>query len=190
MLTFDPKKTALVLIDLQTGILSLPTEPFSSEHCLEKGRLLAEQFRRHGATVVLVNVGWHKDYADIPGNVVDQPTSRPESGLPENWSQLAEGLQHPSDLTITKRQWGVFTGTELDLQLRRRNIENIVIAGIATNMGVESTVRHGWELGYNMVVVEDACSGLNNELHQSTFKHIFPKISRVISAQNLAFESV
>ncbi len=188
MLKLDPHKTALVLIDLQTGILALPTEPYSSEHCLAKGKELADLFRNNDAPVVLVNVGWHKDLADTPPNIVDQPTQRPATGLPGNWSQLAEGLQRPEDLTITKRQWGAFTGTELDLQLRRRNIDTIVIGGIATNMGVESTVRHGWELGYNMVVVEDACSGLNQELHQSAFAQIFPKISRVTRTQDLTFE--
>ncbi|MDC0612669.1 hydrolase [Vibrio sp.] len=188
MLTLKANETALVLIDLQNGILALPTQPYSSEHCLQQGKNLAQQFRDNGSHVVLVNVGWHDDYGDVPGNEVDSPTQRPEGGMPGGWSELAEGLAQPNDLRVTKRQWGAFTGTELDLQLRRRGIKNIVIGGIATNMGVESTVRHGWELGYNMVVLEDACSGLDTDLHQSVFKQIFPKIAKVATTKTFTLK--
>ena len=65
----------------------------------------------------------------------------------------------PTDLVITKRQWGAFHGTELDLQLRRRGIRCIVLGGIATNIGVESTARAALELGYELVIAEDMCGG-------------------------------
>lgn len=188
MTRFNPASTALVLIDLQQGILALPTAPYTSAEVLEKGRSLAEQFRAAGAQVVLVNVGWHDDYGDTPPGLTGLEARRPEGGLPAGWMSLADGLQQPGDLLITKRQWGAFTGTELDLQLRRRGIDTIVVAGIATNMGVESTVRHGWELGYNVVVAEDATSGLDATLHKMAFDSVFPHIARVLSTADIGFE--
>jgi nicotinamidase-related amidase len=95
---------------------------------------------------------------------------------------LADGLAQPGDLRITKRQWGAFYGTELDLQLRRRGIKTIVLGGIATNIGVESTARQAWEHGYAMILVEDATSGMSAEMHEFAFKNIFPRISRVVKA--------
>ncbi|MNL54304.1 Isochorismatase family protein YecD [compost metagenome] len=101
---------------------------------------------------------------------------------------LAEGLQQPGDLTVTKHQWGAFHGTDLDVKLRRRGIQTIVVAGITTNFGVESTVRAGWEHGYNMVAVEDASTGVSAELHDMAFKFIFPRIARITTTAGLSLD--
>jgi nicotinamidase-related amidase len=96
-------------------------------------------------------------------------------------------MEQPGDICITKRQWGAFYGTELDLQLRRRGILTIVLGGIATNIGVESTARQAWEHGYALVLVEDATSSLSLETHQFSFAHIFPRISKVMKAADIDF---
>src|SRR5262249_11203344 len=111
-----------------------------------------------GATVVLVNVAFSADTKDVPRQPADKPFTLPPGGLPKEFSELVDGLEHPGDVRITKRQWGAFYGTELDLQLRRRGIQTIVLGGISTNIGVESTARHAWEHGYALVLVEDAMS--------------------------------
>jgi nicotinamidase-related amidase len=188
MTQFDPRTTALVLIDLQNGIVQLPVVPYSGAEVLAAGRDLAKRFRAAGAPVVLVHVGFAPDFADAPKQLVDQPTPFPEGGLPAGWSDLCEGLAQPSDIVIFKRQWGAFHGTALDLQLRRRGVKTIVIGGISTNIGVESTVRAGWEHGYEMVVVEDACaSNLSADLHNVAFQHIFPRISRIKKSAEIGF---
>src|SRR3546814_10758135 len=79
---------------------------------------------------------------------IDQASPAAKGPLMENWFELDEGLARPTDLRITKHQWGAFYGTDLDLQLRRRRIETVVIGGIATNFGVESTARAAHEHGY------------------------------------------
>ena len=185
MTYLDAPSTALVLIDLQKGILAMQTEPHDAMDVFVTGRDLARQFRTAGAPVVLVNVAWADDFADMPTGLTDRPSQRPEGGLPAEWSELAEGLEEPGDLLITKHQWGAFTGTELDLQLRRRGIRTIVLAGIATNFGVESTARHAWELGYNVVIVEDGCTSSNAELHTMVIEHVFPRIARVTGAEEI-----
>ncbi len=182
MADFDPRSTALVLIDLQGGIIGMTLAPRSGAEVAATGKDLAQRFRTAGAPVVLVRVDWAADYADAPGGLVDQVGPRPPGGLPAAWSTLVDGLAQPQDILLTKRQWGAFTGTELDLQLRRRGIETIVIGGIATNFGVESTVRHAWELGYNVVVVEDACTTVSAELHDTAIRVIFPRIARVVAS--------
>jgi len=179
VLELDSRTTALILIDLQNGILATPRAPRSSDAALSAGRRLAERFRAVVSPVVLVNVAWSDDFADAPSQQADQPSPRPQGGLPPGWSDLVAGLAEPGDLKITKRHWGAFHGTELDLQLRRRGIRTLVVAGIATNFGVESTARQGWERGYDVVVAEDACTSVSAELHAASINHILPRIARV-----------
>src|SRR5580658_8688832 len=108
MLELDPKTTALVLIDLQKGIMRHELKPYPADRVTKAGSTLADTFRKAGAPVVLVNVGFAKDF-----------------------SELIDALAKPGDILITKRQWGAFHGTELDLQLRRRGIQTIVLGGVA-----------------------------------------------------------
>lgn len=189
MTTINPEKTALVLIDLQEGILAIDTQPYPSSQILAKGKQLTEQFRQAGAPVVLVHVGWQADFADAPQGQTDASAGHPEGGLPETWSDLAPGLQQEGDIVVLKHQWGAFTGTDLDLKLRRLGVDTIVLGGIATNIGVESTVRHAWELNYNVVVVEDACATFTQEEHQMSMEKIFPKIARVTTTEQLSFKA-
>ena len=183
----DARSTALVLIDLQNGILGTKLAPRTGTEVLAKSKEVAGRFRDHGALVVLVHVSWAADFADAPRQPVDQPTPLPEGGLPPAWSELAEGLAQPGDLVITKRHWGAFHGTELDLQLRRRGVGTIALGGIATNFGVESTARQAWELGYETILIEDACASSSAELHDLAINFIFPRIARVGRADDIGF---
>lgn len=184
----DPKTTALVLIDLQNGVASNPQiRPRLGAEVVANAIPTAEKFRAAGALVALVFVNFAKDYADMPSRNVDQPMQLPPGGLPDGWSDLVEGIEGKGDLKIHKRQWGAFHGTDLDLQLRRRGINTIVLGGISTNIGVESTARAAWEHGYDLQIVEDLCAGPSDEAHNFAFTTIFPRISRVIKSENIQF---
>jgi nicotinamidase-related amidase len=187
MTTLIPQTTALVMIDLQNGILRMPGGPRSGAQVVASALDLATRVRTAGGCVVWVRVAYSLNFADALVQPVDLPTPRPQNGLPAGWSDLAEGLAAEGDIHIVKRQWGAFHGTELDLQLRRRHVETVVLGGVATNFGVESTARQAWEHGYSVVLVEDACAGVNAELHEVAIKHIFPRISRVIQSDELVF---
>ena len=178
IINIDAKTTALVLIDLQEGILGYPLAPLSGPELLSKGKALAERFRAAKAPVVLVNVAWSADSKDVLRAPVDYPT-HPEGGFPKGFSNFGAGLAKDGDLLITKRQWGAFTGTELDLQLRRRGIRTIVLGGVATNMGVESTARQAWELNYEVIIAKDATTSLAADMHEFALTKIFPMIARV-----------
>lgn len=183
MLSLPAKTTALVLIDLQKGIVAMPAAPHTTDLVVEKGKALAKAFRKAGAPVILVNVGFSKDWGDALHLPVDQPLTA--EGMPADWTDLVEGLQEPSDLTITKRHWNAFYGTELDLQLRRRGIRTIVLGGISTNIGVESTARAAHEHGYAVVFAEDATSAHSDHMHNFAYEHIFPRLGRVVKAADI-----
>ena len=175
----DPRSTALVLVDLQQGILGFPLQPNSSAAVLGAGAQLARRFRAAGATVVLTRVTWSADFADALQQPVDRPLPGPAQ-LPVEWADFPQELEHNSrDLVVTKRQWGAFHGTELDLQLRRRGIRTLVLGGVATNMGVESTARQAWEHGYEVIFAADAITSINAQLHGFALEGIFPIIGRV-----------
>ena len=177
-LKLDAASTALVLIDLQQGILPYAKAPYDSAAVLARAVPLAEAFRAVKSPVVLVKVGWSADGGDALKAIVDAPN--PPGASPANWmADSAELPPQPGDIHIVKRQWGAFHGTELDLQLRRRGIRTIVLAGIATSIGVESTARVAWELGYDIVFAEDATSGPDAAMHANSFEKVFPRIGRV-----------
>jgi nicotinamidase-related amidase len=183
-LLLDPKQTALVLIDLQKGILGRQTAPHSALDVLARSVRLAERFRAAGGLVVLVHVSFSPDGADRLTPPTDEPP--PPAATQPGWDEISPDLgRTPADIVITKRQWGAFYGTPLDLQLRRRGIRTIVIGGIATNFGVESTARDAFERGYALVFVEDAMAGLSEGAHSFAIRTIFPRIGRMRSTEEV-----
>jgi nicotinamidase-related amidase len=182
MIPLNPSTTAVVLIDLQKGILGLKLEPLSADELLERSKALAVRFRAAGALVVLVNVA---PATDEP-RAVDERPALPKA-LPAGFIDLAAGLAEPGDLKITKRSWGAFSVPELDGDLRKRGVRTIVLGGVATQFGVESTARQAWELGYELVIVKDATSSLAIEAHDNSMRRIFPRIARLADSDDLAF---
>jgi nicotinamidase-related amidase len=179
-LSIDPKKSALVLIDLQRGVVGRPLAPRSGAEVVQNAARLAARFRALGSTVVLVNVSFHPDFRDVLNLPVDSPQQFNPAALPPNWAELVPEIgPQPGDLLITKHQWGAFYGTQLDLQLRRRDVQTIVLGGIATNIGVESTARDAYERGYHQIFAEDAMAGISAEAHEFAIKNIFPRIGKV-----------
>lgn len=178
----NAKTTALVLIDLQKGVLAMPVMPHPAPEIYERSMRLAQRFRAAGAPVVRVRVSFSTDLADALQPQVDQPTNY--ASLPLGWDEFPEPVQ-PSDLVITKRHWGAFYGTELDLQLRRRGVRCIVLGGIATDIGVESTARSAAEHGYELVIPEDLCAGASGEMHALSFKHILPRLARITNSDEI-----
>jgi nicotinamidase-related amidase len=177
-------KTALVVIDLQAGILARPTAPHTSADVLERSAKMCERFRAAGAQVVLVRVSFAADGSDVLSQPSDEPT--PRGARPEGWDVLSPALgSGPRDVHITKHQWGAFYGTELDLQLRRRGITTLVMCGISTNIGVESTARDAWERGYAIVFAEDAMASFDAAAHAFAVKNIFVRLGRVRSTSEV-----
>ncbi len=185
---FNKNRTALVVIDLQKGIVGRKTFPHNSAEVVAHAAQLADAFRKNNMPVFLVRVTPSPDFKDGLKPVTDNPA---QSGtMSPDWADIVPELgPRQGDFIITKRQWGAFYGTELDLQLRRRGIETIVLCGISTNIGVESTARFAYEYGYQQVFVEDCmASGVSKEEHDSTVNYIFPRIGRVRKTQDILNE--
>ena len=183
-LSFDPARAALVLIDLQRGVVARPAEPRSAADVIATAAKLADALRPLGVLVVRVRVSFGPGHALTPPNNVDQPT--PLDKLPPGWDELVDDVRlDPADLVVTKHQWGAFHGTDLDLNLRRRGRDTILLGGIATNIGVESTARDAWERGYRLLLVEDAMATMSAAAHEMTVRTIFPRIGRVCTAADV-----
>jgi len=185
-LDLDPRHSALVLIDLQQGILGFGRAPRGADTVLSNAAMLAQRFRTLGAPVVRVKVGWSPGFPDLLKQPTDEPAPLPPGGLPPHWfDDPAELPSQPGDIHILKRQWNAFYGTELDLQLRRRGIMTLVLGGIVTGIGVESTARAGWEQGYALVIAEDLCAAPLEEPHRLSMKYIMPRLGRVRSTSQI-----
>lgn len=178
-LAFDPRQTALISIDLQRSNVGRPLAPHAAADVVQRSMRIADALRAAGGTVVWVRV----DLAGLLSLPSDTPLRPPGSPVPPpEFSELVPEVRvHDGDVRITKRQWGAFYGTDLDLQLRRRGIRTLVMSGIATNFGVESTARAAFDRGYELVFVEDAMTSLAAEPHAFSVKEIFPRMGRVRS---------
>lgn len=183
MKDIDFTKTALVLIDLQKGIV-----PIGGDEIVEKSVQLVNRFREQNGFISFVRVDF-QDGKDALTPETDQKPSAPQE-RPANWAEFDPRLNvQETDYIVTKRQWGAFFGTDLDLQLRRRGIDTIVLCGIATNIGVESTAREAFQYGYNQIFVTDAMATFTKEEHEATLSYIFPKIGKLRTTQQFLMEN-
>jgi nicotinamidase-related amidase len=172
----DPK-TALVVIDLQKGLAAYPTvHPFRD--VLSNTVRLAEAFRGAGLPVVLVTFSLSPDGGDRLVSRTEIPP-RPLPTDPETVKLVPELGPQPGDICITKHQMSAFYGTELDLQLRRRKVTGIVLAGVATSMGVDTTARAAYERAYNVTFASDAMTDLDPAAHEFVMKKVFPRIGEI-----------
>jgi nicotinamidase-related amidase len=167
-LTTIDRKAALVVIDLQKGILSYPTV-HPVDGVVKNARALGEAFRAHRLPVVLVNVA-----GGAPGRAEQ---SRSLGALPPDWTELAPDLDpEPEDHRVTKRTWGAFTNTDLEEHLKKLGVTQIVLAGVATSIGVESTARQAHELEFNVTLATDAMTDMSSDAHTNSIARIFPRL--------------
>lgn len=165
--SLDPR-TALIVIDLQKGIVGLALS-HAIDPVIENARQLAQAFRSRGLPVVLVNAN-----GMAPGRT-EQP--RMNRDLPPDWTDIVPELdQQPSDLLATKQTWGVFASTDLEKRLKDLGVTQVVVIGVATSIGVESSARQAYELGFNVTLAIDAMTDLRAEAHQASIAYIFPRL--------------
>jgi nicotinamidase-related amidase len=171
------EKSALLVVDLQKGIAGLPTaHPFAG--VLDGAVTLVDAFRRRGLPVVLINVD-----AMAPGRTEQ---ARPNIPMPAGWTDLLPELnRQASDHVVTKRTWGAFTNTDLEQYLKTSGVTQVVIAGVATSAGVESTARHAHELGFNVALAADAMTDMSPEAHDHSLKMIFPRLGETGTSREI-----
>ena len=169
--------TALIVIDLQKVMIGRPTVHPVGE-VVNQAAKLSDAFRRHRLPVVLVNVD-----GGAPGRT-EQAFRMQE--FPAGWTDLLPDLnQQPEDHIVTKQTWGAFTNTDLEEYLKKQGVTQVVIVGIATSFGVESTARHAYELGFNVSLAVDAMTDRNADAHTNSITRIFPRLGETGTAQQI-----
>jgi nicotinamidase-related amidase len=165
--------------------MAMPTQPHSAASVIGSAARLADAFRKNGMPVFLVHVVASE--ADRLKPIVDQqPWGVRSQQPPKDWADIVPELgPRENDVVIAKKQWGAFYGTELDLQLRRRGLNTIVLCGVSTNFGVESTARFAYEYGYQQIFAEDAMAARSVEEHNNTVNFTFKRIGRVRSTEQI-----
>jgi len=176
MITGLDKNTALILIDLQKGVVEMPlAHPVQT--VLANAVKLAEAFRRAGLPIVIVNVN--------PGGAAwtkarKEPSTLPAREYKPDWTDITPEIKtEPGDILITKTTWGAFYNTELDNELKKRGVTGVVMAGVSTSAGVEGTARGASERGYNVTFASDAMTDMFIEAHERSLKYIFPRIGEI-----------
>jgi len=183
MITALDKHTALILIDLQHGIVNVP-RTLPKEELLAKVKDLINAFRKATLPIIIVtvdpsNAAWTKSRKE--GN-----TQNSTSTLSADLTKIVEEIHtQPEDILITKKTWNAFYNTPLQETLQKMNITGIVLAGIATSIGVEGTARAASELGYNISFAIDAMSDSTLEAHQHSVNTIFPRIGEIGSSAEI-----
>lgn len=176
-LTTLDEKLALIVVDLQKGIVGLPTA-HPTDAVVKNAAVLADAFRQRKLPVVLVNVD-----GGAPGRSEAAPRAR---DFPPGWTELVPELnQQPGDHTVTKQTWGAFTNTDLDSFLKQHGVTQVVIVGVATSAGVESTARHAHEMGYNVTLAIDAMTDMSADAHDNSIARIFPRIAETGTTQGI-----
>ncbi len=183
---YDPRTTALVSIDLQGLVLSLPLAPYSAQQIVANTVAIANKLKADGGTTVFVTVGFSSDYTDAVNQPTDETFALPAGGLsPAALAAPIEIAALTPDVAIVKRQWSAFYGTELDLQLRRRGIKTLILTGVATNFGVESTVRDAHAANYAVIVAEDAVTTFSQEMQDFACTKVLPRLSRIRKTEEI-----
>jgi nicotinamidase-related amidase len=175
--TLDPI-TALIVVDLQNGIVGASfIHPI--DEVVARSRALIDAFREQGLPVILVNVA-----GGAPGRT-ERPPRRSEP-FPEGWADFIPELgQQSSDIVVTKRTWGAFASTDLEMLLNKLDVTQVVVIGVATGTGVESTARQAYECGFHVTLAVDAMTDGRTESHDYSIKHVFPRLGETGTVQDI-----
>ncbi len=163
-LNLELSRTALVLIDLMPRIIAMPTAPHSGEQVNTRCLELADAIRARGGLIVHVRV--------------ERPGAQPDG------SELATE-PHEGDVVVVKHSWGAFGSSDIHDELRKHDIQTIILGGIATNFGVESTGRGADDHGYDTIFVSDAMTGLEQGAHDFAVDYVFSKLGTVVTSDEL-----
>ena len=186
MITAIDKKAALVLIDLQKGIVNTE-KAHPVKTILNNAANLVAAFRKADLPIVVVNVNpmgakWTKARADkpsVPQNSIVQSLAKVAMPVTGFTDIVPEIITEANDIFITKKNWNAFFDTSLHAALEKKGITLIVLAGISTSIGVEGTARAASELGYNIAFATDAITDREMSCHNHSIQHIFPRIGEL-----------
>jgi nicotinamidase-related amidase len=185
----DMAHTAVLAMDCQAGIVSVYAKP--PEAFLDRTSSVLRAARNAGIPVVHVQVGFRPGLPEVSqrNKLFAAIKASPQH---QDFFQGATGAIHPAlgpepdDLIVTKHRVSAFTGTDLEMLLRAREVETIVLFGIATSGVVLSTLPHASDCDYKLVVIADCCADLDTQLHEALLTRLFPQRADVLTATEFA----
>jgi nicotinamidase-related amidase len=176
--------TALVLVDLHYGTLTMPVQPYSAAQIVENATALGRRFEAIGAMIVLTHLAFPP--VDTPDQISGGLPSMPRDGVPPGWSEFTPAVRSlPADIILAKRKWSAFKGTDLDTKLRRRRITTLVLAGLTTNVAVEFTARDASLRNYSVIIAEDAVASIDPGLHRFSVEKVLPRVATVCATTEI-----
>jgi nicotinamidase-related amidase len=183
-LSFDAAHSAILCMDYQTGIVSTYIK---DEHLLPRAASVLRHARSSGLTVIYVQVGFRPSFPEIsPRNSAFNTirTSLQRQQLfagPAREIHTAVALE-AEDIVVTKHRVSAFAGTDLDMILRAKGIETLILFGISTSGVVLSTLRHAADADYRLIVIKDCCADQDAEVHACLMDKVFPRQATIVSA--------
>ncbi|MBW5447670.1 isochorismatase family protein [Cohnella sp. CFH 77786] len=181
-MTSELRNTALLVMDLQNGIVSRFA---AMQESLLPFKQAIEAARGHGIQVIYVRVAFREGYPEVSPNNKSFAAITRFGGLTESdeAAQIHRSVQpQPGELLVTKRRVSAFTGSDLEIALRSRGIDTLVLTGIATSGVVLSTLREAADKDFALKVLSDACLDADPEVHRVLMEKVFPRQADVMTA--------
>jgi nicotinamidase-related amidase len=191
----DPRRTALILFDMLNGHVKTRDSEARWRPVVAAAATLLAAARERGAMVAYACAAHRSDNATSAHTVRDTDNRlRPlDPGAPPQFTpvvaagtwgaQIVDELApEPADYVVPKFRWSAFHQTYLELALRTRGIDTLILAGGSTDVGVASTAYAARDLDYNLVIAADACTSPERDNHEQFLKRVFPRMARVRTA--------
>ena len=187
-LNFDRTRTAVLVMDFQQGVVNRMAGE-DADRLLETLSRAIAAARGAGVMVAFVRIGFRPGAPEISANnrtfaaIADTGAG---FGLDDEATQIHPVVApQPSDPVVIKKRVSAFAGSDLELLLRSRQIDTLVLAGIATSGVVLSTLREAADRDYRLMVLSDCCFDLDVEVHRVLMDKVFPKQAEVLTVEEL-----
>jgi nicotinamidase-related amidase len=183
----DTSHTAVLAMDCQAGIVSVYAKP--QEEFIARAAAVLAAARQAAMPLIHIQVGFRPGMPEIGARnklfaaIKASPQRHEFFRGPSGAIHPALGPE-PNDIVITKHRVSAFAGTDLEMILRAREIQNLVMFGIATSGVVLSTMLEACDADYNVTVISDCCADRDPELHTALMDHLFPSRGQVITASD------
>jgi nicotinamidase-related amidase len=198
--TTDPATSALLVLHYQNGLVrhegvfafSGTAAQVEKHNCLERTAAAIQASRAAGMPVIYVNIEFRPGFPELkkPTYPLIESIQERDAFLRGSWDAgIPEELEPgENDIIVINFNSSAFSHTDLDCILRAKGVEQLFLAGIATNWVVESTARYGAELGYDITVLEDCCQGFSDELHDFAIQKTLPYYGSILKSAEFVAE--
>ena len=187
-LSLDAARTAVVVMDCQTVIVSIYAKP--AEEFVARTAGVLQAARRAGMPVIHVQMGFRPGLPEVSSRnrllAAIKSSAEHQTIFEGSAGAIHPALgPEPGDIIVTKHRVSAFAGTDLEMLLRAKEVDTLILCGIATSGVVLSTLVDAFDADYRLVVIADCCADLDRELHSALLDRLFPSRAEVATAGDL-----